>query len=627
MYTVNDDEAERIVRVIDQRRQLQSPLIRQMQEVQRRYDGNIVAIPLPDVEGNPTLPKTTPLLIANAIDDAALGAASTIPNIFVPPVDPSKAKGKGSKEMARIHRRALDATGRESGLTIQMRRAFRQLAGYATWSQVVLPCPDHGVRIELRDPLASYPDPKAPEDCSPPNDIAYLFLKSAAWVRSYHPEARMENGGPIPPPGQQNEFTQQWVMFEWWDGEKTCIGILGPNHWTVDQAENNMQGHPWMILSSDENRLGYAPAIIPRRASMSGIAAQIAQLTGTADLMDKLMALDIVAQEKSVFPDKYVISQDGRNARILNGSWKDGRTGEMNILVDVQTVGELKSQPDQRTQILIDRLERNFRTSAGGVPQQRGETFGALRTGRAMDTMFGISVDPKVQEMHEIAEQSLSYMYKAATDTYLAYFPNRSFSKLAGRQADVSKVEFIPAKHFEHSDIAVSYAIPGANAEQLTVALGMMVQAELIGPETARKLHPYVYDPEGEATDITINALRQAMLEGVIRGVATSTEPGMSPALKHAARIMAKVRDGEDLDEAIESAWEEVQEEQAELLQQQPGLPPDPAAMPGLAGLPIPGGGIMPPGLGPAAPTPPPQEGIGQLLGAMGAPPPQPQVA
>lgn len=623
--TVTDDQAAQIIRTIDQRMNAQSPLIRQMWEVQKRYDGNVVVIPMPDVEGSPNLPKATPLLIANAIDDVALAAASTMPMVHVPPFDPTKAKGKHSVEFARIHRRALDATGRKNHLNLQMRRAFRQMTGYATWSQVVLPT-DYGPCIELREPLATYPDPKAPEDPSPPTDVAFLYLKSASWVRYEYPETRRENGGPVPPPSVQMDQGQQWVLFEWIDHEKAVLGLLAPAHMNQQVATEWLGGQlPWRILGADDNRLDYVPAIVPRRASMSGIASQMSQLTGLADLMDKLMALEIVAQEKSVFPDRYIIAQEGRIARVEGGSWKDGRLGETNIVYDASSIGELRAQPDQGTGRMIDRMERNFSRSAGVMPQQRGETFGALRTGRALDTMFGVSIDPRVQEVHEIAEASLSYLYRAITDTYKAYYGSRTFSMLAGRQADVSVVKFTPETHMEHSEVAVSYAIPGASAEQLTVALGMLTQAELIGKKTARQLHPWVADPEAEEYDIVAQQLDEAMLQGVIKGVMTTTEPGMSPALLHAARIKELVLDGMPLDQAIKQAWKDVQAEQAEAVDEpeMPGMMPPPGAMPGLAGLPGPGGGMVPPaGLPPGQPPPPPEQGVGQMLAAMGQAPP-----
>ena len=131
----NPERANHIIQMIEARRSSQSPLLQEMLEVQKRYDGNVVVVPMPDVEGSPTLPKTTPLLIANAIDNIALRAASVQPMIRTPALDPRKEHGIRSKDKARDRQRALHATWRKSHLNILSRRALRQLTGYSAWNE------------------------------------------------------------------------------------------------------------------------------------------------------------------------------------------------------------------------------------------------------------------------------------------------------------------------------------------------------------------------------------------------------------------------------------------------------------------------------------------------------------
>ena len=95
--------------------------------------------------------------------------------------------------------------------------------------------------------------------------------------------------------------------------------------------------------------------------------------------MAKFMALELIAQEKAIFPDRYIIGRSGQVPMIVGGEWKDGREGEVNVLLDAENIGELRSAPDQNTRVAIDRLERNARISTGTVPQIGGESYGALR--------------------------------------------------------------------------------------------------------------------------------------------------------------------------------------------------------------------------------------------------------
>lgn len=622
---ITADEFHRIVQTVFARMSAQSPIIAQMAEIQRRYDGNTLVVPLPSVEGSPALPKAAPLLIANAIDDVALGAASVHPVISVPAMDPNKATGVRSVEHARTQRRALQATARESHFNLLLRRATRQLTGYASFAMVVVPT-EYGPCFELRDPLTAYPDTRAPEDPRPPIDVAFVYAKSASWVRANFPNTRKEEGGPIPPAAGQMDMQQAWNLFEWIDGEKLVIGLLGPTHMTMEQVvswQPNQQ--VWMPLVARPNPLGFVPAVIPRRVSMSGIASQISQLTGLVDLMDKLMALDIVAQEKAIFPDRYLIAQEGRTPRIEGGKWKDGRTGETNLLVDVDKIGELHSSPDPRTPQMYDRLFQTFHRSVGVMPQQRGEVTGNLRTGRAIDTMHSIAIDPRIQEIHEIVEASMSHLFMCASKMYRKMYANRPFELLAGRQSDLAVVEFTPAKHFDTDHVAVTYPIPGATVDQLTVALGMMVQAELISDETARRLHPWVEDAEAESFEVVGQAIDKAMLAGVLQAVANTQGPGMSASLLHAARIKRHVKEGLPIDQAIERAWAEVQEEQNQQLNPETEtlepLTAPPELMPGLAGMPGPGGGVVPPVPPGPTPLPPPEQGMPQLLAALGQTP------
>ena len=192
MYTF-----EEIVGIIRQRQDHQSPLMDRMLEIKERYNGDYV-IPLPSMEEEPILPPLTPALISENIDAVAQRAASVTPFIGCPAVDPTKESGRRSRQYADIRKRALAATWYQNRLKVKMRRAYRHLAGYATTALVVYPDYNLGMpKIEVRDPLGVYPDPKAAEDYDIPRNCGFVYGKSGDWLRANYSAAREEFGGPV----------------------------------------------------------------------------------------------------------------------------------------------------------------------------------------------------------------------------------------------------------------------------------------------------------------------------------------------------------------------------------------------------------------------------------------------
>ena len=375
MYTF-----EEIVGIIRQRQEAQSPLLERMLDIKERYNGDYV-IPLPSMDEEPILPPLTPSLISENIDAVAQRAASVMPFIGCPAIDPSKERGKRSRQYADVRKRALAATWYQNRFKVKMRRAYRHLAGYATTALCVYPDFKLGMpKIEVRDPLGVYPEPQAAENYDVPRNCGFVYGKSGDWLRANYPASRTENGGPID--SDENARQELWDVCEWIDEEHIVIGIMGPRY----SYHNSMYSYhsTQLELSRAINRAGMPCVITPGRITLDKIASSVSNVVGMTDLMAKLMALEIIAQEKAIFPDRYIIGRSGQVPMIVGGEWKDGREGEVNVLLDAEQIGELRSSPDPSTNIAIDRLERNARISTGTVPQIGGESYGALRTGRGL---------------------------------------------------------------------------------------------------------------------------------------------------------------------------------------------------------------------------------------------------
>lgn len=597
-----------IVTVVQHRRNLQSPLLRKMMDVRDRYNGDVV---IPAGGQGVTLPPLTPALIANAVDNTALKAASQMPNIHSPALDDTKLTGKGSVEYARIRRKVFGYTYRASYWSVASRRLFRHLAGYATGAVVVLPDYREGrVKVVVRDPLSAYPEPRAPEDLDPITDCAFVYRKSTEWIGANFPNAPEE----VQRWGVKASGIEEWDIVEWIDGDEVVIGLLGPAYpWTT----RTDPGDPlrWtMELRRYPNHAGVCQAYVPRRVTLDNVATQVANLVGITDLMAKLMALDIQATEKSIFPDLYVLAKQGQNPRLVgDGRWKAGYTGDINLVVDADAVGQLRGSPDPHNTQTIDRLERNYNVSAGVVPAQGGETYGALRTGRGIDSLMGAAIDPRVQELHELMEITMERLNSIMVATYKGCFGSKSFTVWSGWASDKGQVTFVPSTHLETEENSVNYPIPGADVQTTTIELGQLYGTEAIDLHTLRALHPYVDDPEGMERGRLLDELDKMILgslgQRAMKGEVPSTDLG---------RIKELVRDGKTLEQAQAEVDREAQERQASQAPEPgPGMGAPPEAMPGLAN-PGMGNEMLPP----ASPPPPGagMENFRQLVRAVRAP-------
>ena len=297
-----------IVTVVRTRQQNQSIMLQKMIEVRQRYNADYI-VPWSSDDDQPDQGLAMPLLITESIDGNAMRAASIMPNVTSPAIRLAKENGKESRRYADIRTKAYSATWRESRLNLGLRRAYRHIAGYATTALVVVPDFDsHIPKIEVRDPLTCYPSPRSAEDLSPPENCAFVYGKSADWIRMMYPEARQENGGPCPKPTGQG-MEDMWDVVEWIDADHIVIGILGLSSWDDRESPYHTPGNGLggiMELRRWKNLAGRCTAIIPRRVTMDRITSQISNIVGTYDLMAKLTQLHVAATEKSIFPDRYI---------------------------------------------------------------------------------------------------------------------------------------------------------------------------------------------------------------------------------------------------------------------------------------------------------------------------------
>lgn len=570
---------EQIVELTQAMMRDRSALLLKMREVQQRYEGDWV-LPMPDMDHEPSMPPLTPWLIGEAIDKNAQRANAVDPMLICPAIDGTKDRGRGSHQYASIRRRALQAGLHESKWNLARGRAFRQLSAYYTTAMRVIPDFDAELpRVTIADPLGTFAETVAENDLRPPCYVAFVQTHSAAYCRKVWPETAIERGGVIP----ATQPDMQWNVVEWIDEDQIVFGLLGPTYSWELRTPVTLTITPHMMLGKPyPNRIGMIPVAIPANVTLSRVSSRLANLIGNVDYQAKLMNLDILAQEKAIFPDAYILGERGMAPRLQGGRWKDGRTGDINIIEDATAVGLLRSTPDLRTGQMVDRLERNFRVSAGLLPQYGGESFGSLRTGRALDSMMGIAIDPAIQELHEVMSAWMPYVNKAMIQTWKAYWGDKSYSMHSGRAGDRSIVTFTPAVHFETDYSVVAYPVPGADAVQQTQILGSLLGAKGISRRTFREMHPWIHDPDAEGRLVEEEDFEAALANSIMQQLQSGAIP-----LPVASLIHKFLRKGLDIFEAVEKADEEIRKLQAQQAPEpEPGQVMAPEAAPGIAGGP-----------------------------------------
>jgi hypothetical protein len=555
---------EEICAAYKQRSELAGPMLAQMREVREVYNGDL-AIPLPEMDRNEK--AAIPNLLQQGIDQTGMRIASTMPMVWYPPVTPGD---RASEKRASTRRKATLGWWQENRLPLKMRRRARYLIGYASSPVILRPNKKTGIaRWELRDPLSCFPAPCDDPDEITPADTIFGYTRSLHWLRERYPEQmRLLYQGDDPKPNDAFD------VVEYMDADETVLVVAGkhkPYTWHRDEP---LPGAGAIELLRIKNRIGLNPAVVPGRITLDRPLGQFSGMVGMYQASAKLMALDLIAVEKGVFPDIYLESRANETADFIAGPY-DGRSGLVNI-VKGGVLRETSAQAGLQTAPTMDRLERAQRLS-GGVPAEfGGESPGNVRTGKRGDAVLSAVIDFPIQEAQEILAWSLAEENKRAVAIVKEYFPTRK-SFYVSMKGGTGRVDYTPGKDFETDDNVVTYSQAGADVNSLVIGAGQRVGMGTMSKRTFQEIDPLVADPELEHDRVISESLEQALLESVQQQASSGSIP---PA--DIARIAELVlTDKVELAEAIQQVQKEAQERQSTTAD--PVAAGDPAAQPGLA--------------------------------------------
>lgn len=583
--------AEDIVALLRQREQNSHQALARMRLIRGAYNGDI-QVPLPELDEQEQV--AVPNLVSQGLDQTAMRIASNMPDIVCAPANPDSSV---SEKYAAVRRKALFGWWEHNLMPIKLRRRARHLIGYAT-SPVSLRFDSHAGVPEwtVRDPFTAFPSPVIGPDDIEPADCVFSFERSWEWLKDHYPEQaeRLRRSAGRVEPGDV------FQLVEYVDAEETVLIAVGQSPSSAKTFPSHAPvSAPLAELERVPNRCGVCPVVVPGRVSLETAQGQFDQMIGMYQTQAKLMALTVLAVQKGIFPDTWIVGNPGETPQIVNTA--NGLTGEIGMLKG-GTLKDVSLNPGFMTPSTMDTLERNARVTAGIPPEFGGESSTNVRTGRRGEAVLSAVVDFPVQEAQMMLAASLEAENRRAVALAKAYGSSAPRSFYVSTKGAKGRVDYTPSKHFDSDQNKVVFSAPGSDANGLVIGAGQRIGMGTMSKKSFMALDPMVDDAEFEHDTVIAENLEQALLVSL----QTQASQGAIPP-GDVARIMELVgSDKKELAAAIQQVHREAQERQAE--------PVDggaPEAQPGIA---QPGAGAE----APAAPGPagPPQ--LRDLLAQVG---------
>jgi len=575
--------AEEIVDLYYARSQHHSGVKTRMRHIRDHYNGDVV-VPLPEIDTTESAAVAN--LLAQGLDQTAMRVSSVLPDIVCPPTDESSTK---ARKDAAIRRKAMFGWWQTSTMDLQLAKRARHLIGYSqSVTQIRFDMKKGCPTWHARDPLTAFPSNlRGVEDMSPA-DCVFGYERSVGWMQQFYPAAALRLAGG--PSNAKYEPDEQIELIEYVDHEETVL-----------IAVNNTDAHNGVVYQELErvpNLIGRCPVVVSSRISLDDSRGQFDGILGMYQQQAKLMALEVLAVQKGVFPDTWLVGNAGEQPKIVNTA--NGLTGEIGVVRGGQ-LQDMQMQPGFMTNPAIDRLERAQRLTAGVPAEFGGESTSNIRTGRRGDAVLSAVVDFTVQETQKTLARALEEENKVAIAQAKAYAGNKPKSFYVSMGKTKGKVDYTPNKHFTTDENVVSYSQAGADINNLVIAGGQRLAMGTMSKEAFMRLDPLVEDVEVEKDAVVAEQLEQSLLAGLQQQAANGSLPPSD-----LARIMELVKnDKADLADAVAKVQREAQERQAQQVE-----PTAPEAQPGIA---QPGAGAE------AGGGAPPEQGMDlrSLLGAL----------
>jgi hypothetical protein len=562
---------DELTNLFTERKKALAPVHAGMRELRDAVNGDI---DLPIAELNRNDRPMVANLIEQGLTQHASRVASTMPDCSFPAMRPGI---QASEDKARNRRLAVLSWWEMNKLPRLQRERARSLLGYGMAPVVIRPDNKRQIpKWQQLDPLCTYWAPRSGVD---PDDIIYTFTKPLRWLRNEYPEqaARLSQGPQASP-------DDLYTVLSYFDDAEYVMMAYGrvdtgsTESWPAGQRWPTQNGAPYTLLMRAENRIGMCPAVNPTRITLDRLAGQFDSSIPLYWSQAMMMALEVIAVNRAIFPDEWIESRQNETAQIIQEA--DGMRGERGVITG-GTIRSLATNPGVQTYPTIDRIERALRVS-GGIPADlTGESPSNIRTGRRGSQVLSSTIDYVIQEAQEVLAAALEEENVRAIATAKAYYPGkRSF--FVSWNGKGQWTEYDPVETFETDRHRVRYSMPGANINELLIGAGQRVGMGSLSKETWMSMDPMVEDPDLEIRRVDIEGLRAAALQAL----QTQASSGAIPPADF-ARMIELRNQGLELEAVVMKVQEEAQQRQASAGElgapDGPALPGAPEAQPGLA--------------------------------------------
>jgi len=546
MKTVDD-----ILALYKSRSAYYSNLHSKMRTIQSIYNGSM-EVPLPDMERSDM--PSAPNLLAQGVDQMAGRITSVIPSVTFASAKPGARLADRNAQNAA---RTVTGWWQEDRVPMKLKQRGRHFIAYAMSPVHIRWNPRENLPTwQVRHPLETYPSTDVIPGKVSPVDCIFAYKRSAAWMRANgYGDRLFALTGKMDTPNeamiQLIEFVGEGMTHLIAAGYRTTDPYAPIN--LYDDIGTSMKG---VTLEMFPNMTEDIPVILPMRVTLDTASGQFDNMIGMYYQQAKLMALEVIAVEKGIFPDTYLVSRPGEVGRFLDGP-HDGRTGMVNIIAGGD-VREIQSQPGYLTNPTIDRLERNQRVTAGIPAEFGGESSSNIRTGRRGDAVLSAVIDYPVAEAQEAFAYSLEEENEVAIQLAKAWAGDTTKTIYVGTGNSSRPVTYTPNKTFEVTEHVVSYPATGTDLNNLIIGVGQRVGLGIMSKRTAATLDPYIDNPEQEHDQIIAEGLEQALVAGIQQQAASGQIPPIT-----LSKIMTLVRnDKMELAEALDKVTQEAMEEQ-----------------------------------------------------------------
>lgn len=601
-------DVEQIVALYYQRRNAMAEVNAKRILVRDAYNGQMT-VSLPDIGRNEKAAVAN--LLNTGLDQLAMRVSSTLPAVFCPPRDEQVKREVTASEK---RKRAIYGWWEANDFEMLVPRRARQMLAYATSPVMIWPDFKRGIpQWRMRDPLGSFPSSCMNPGDMTPDDCIFAYQQSYGWVKRNYPDQfeRLWRK-------ERHQRDDKLTLLDYVDSDELVTVVLSEapqdQHasWmpTSGVGTGFLGSSRYVELDRLVNKAGVCTAVVPGRITLDKALGQFDGVLSLYAQMARLTALELIAVEKGIFPDTYLESRPGEQAKFITGP-HDGRTGLVNI-VQGGVVREVGTNPGFQTNPTIDRLERAQRLTAGIPAEFGGESASNVRTGKRGDAVLSAAVDFPVQEQQKVLAASFREENKRAIAVAKGYFGSRSQSFYVNWKGSKGQVDFTANDIFTTDHNVVTYSHVGSDLNGLTILVGQLVGMNVLSRQTAAEMLPVIEDAEREHDRSVKESLETALLTGVQQKV---NDGSIAPV--DAAWLMQQVGFNKmELAEAVIKLDERVQKRQADA-QTQTADPTLANPMAGLATGTAAEAQVIPPSIGE---PPESQQNLSSLLGSLRMP-------